>query len=463
MARWFVGTSTVLAVITGAVLLATETNTPLPQPPRMLTDASQNTLTATVQANPLNVRQVTDGSTTVNLSTAGVIGTLPQNTTVQVTCEFTGTSSPDAGDQWYQITGTDVPTASSEAHAVASAAYLAVTGGTSVPTCDSTQDTTSGNGTAPGENGSLSFGSNSAATTRGDTTTVGTISCPWTINIDSVDNSTKRDYITIPVRCTAPVDSITITVAYLDMDGNTLRTEAASSYAFTASADRSTSSANDNEKWIMACVQATKGASTHKTCERVALYTNINRAAQLINLNSGLCLGIAGGSGGIGAAVVQFTCRSHKDQGWTLPWKVGESLPNPAGTEGFIKNYGATNRCLGTLNGNTDDLTKVISRACNAGNLDEIWLPVSAAPWGYPGGYVLENSKTGLRSCLGVPLGSPFGSVQLVIYPCNGQPDQVQYHLAWRVFAGQRSGVVVVDRLFVLVCVLLRGWVGVGV
>ncbi|WP_331765232.1 RICIN domain-containing protein (plasmid) [Streptomyces sp. NBC_01384] len=291
--------------------------------------------------------------------------------------------------------------------------------------------TASANAQSPGvrsaATGSSSVASNSvAASTKGGTMTVSTVTCNWTFNLDSVDNPSKRDHISIQVRCTGGfADKITVNVAYLDMNQKTLRTEAASDYLFASSATRSTSSANDNEKWVYACVQATKGASSHETCGMMALAFMPSRATQLVDANSRLCVGIAGGSSNLNAPVVQFKCISHEDQGWYLPWQAGSSVQNLKGTQGFIKNFGARNRCLGTASGMTGDSTKIVSKACNAQNRDEIWLPVSAARWGYPGFYVLENAKAGLGSCLGVPSGSTAGSVQLVLYHCNGHPDQM--------------------------------------
>jgi Ricin-type beta-trefoil lectin domain len=156
-----------------------------------------------------------------------------------------------------------------------------------------------------------------------------------------------------------------------------------------------------------------------------ALAANINYPAQEVNDNSNLCMGIAGGSSANGAAVVQFACELHNDQAWKLPWAPGSSINNLTGWTGLVTNFGAANRCLGTLNGGTSNSTKVVSKACNTANTDEIWTTVNATNFGYAGGWVLENGKTGNQRCLGVPGGSTAGSVQLVIYDCNGHPDQV--------------------------------------
>jgi Ricin-type beta-trefoil lectin domain len=267
-----------------------------------------------------------------------------------------------------------------------------------------------------------------ASAAKGGTTTVGTVTCNWTINIDQADVTTDRSDISIPVKCSGVADSIDIDVSYLDLDQNTVRSESPITYLLTSSATGSTSSRNDSEKWVKVCVQAVKGASSHTTCAQTALAYSPNRSSQWLNGGSGLCMGVAGGSGAVGASVVQFKCLSHKDQGWHLPWKPGTSLRNLSGEEGFITNYGAAKRCLGTLNGATANLTPVILRACKAANTDQIWLPVSAAAWGHPGGWVLENSKAGLGSCLGVRSGSTAGSAPLVVYTCNGHPDQVWYY-----------------------------------
>ncbi|WP_316784923.1 RICIN domain-containing protein [Streptomyces sasae] len=175
------------------------------------------------------------------------------------------------------------------------------------------------------------------ASARGGTVAAGTVSCTFSISTDSV--SGVRNNFSIPVTCTGGfADSITVNVSYLDLDQKPVRTENARTYFATARATATTSSANDNEKWIYVCMQAVKG---------------------------------------------------------------------------------------GTAGGAIADSTRIVSRACNTPNRDEMWLPVSAAAWGYPGFYLLENAKAGLGSCLGVPASSRAGSVQLVLYHCNGHLDQM--------------------------------------
>ncbi|MFJ9908106.1 RICIN domain-containing protein [Streptomyces sp. NPDC101152] len=262
------------------------------------------------------------------------------------------------------------------------------------------------------------------ASARGGTAAAGTVSCTFSISTDSV--SGVRNNFSIPVTCTRGLaDSITVNVSYLDLDQKPVRTENARTCVATARATATASSWNDNEKWIYVCMQAIKGGKAHESCGTKAIASEPHRANQLVNGNSGLCVGIVGGNGQINASVVQFQCRSHEDQGWYMPWLPGSSVPNLKGELGLIKNFRARNRCLGTAAGATADSTKIVSRVCNAQNRDEMWLPVSAAAWGYPGFYVLENAKAGLGSCLGVPASSRAGSVQLVLYPCNGHLDQM--------------------------------------
>jgi hypothetical protein len=157
-------------------------------------------------------------------------------------------------------------------------------------------------------------------------------------------------------------------------------------------------------------------------------------AWQWINANSQLCIGIRSGSGAIGAAVLQWGCNNNNDQGWeSFGWMAG-SNPRDVGTSihnaGLLVNFGANNRCLGTLNGETGNGTKIISKACNSSNTDELWRPVSAYWHGYGAGfgYVLENNKTAYQKCLGVPGSDRTQGVQLVLWDCNGHLDQV-WHL----------------------------------
>ena len=137
---------------------------------------------------------------------------------------------------------------------------------------------------------------------------------------------------------------------------------------------------------------------------------------QAINQNSGLCMGVSGGSSALGAAVVQFPCLSnpfHGDQFWELP-------PNNIFSYGLVHNASMYNRCLGLKNSGTDEGTRAVSVACQSADWAQLWEQVPI-----PGlGYTLVNYKSG--RCLGVPGGSPW-PIQLVLWNCDGSLNQIWY------------------------------------
>jgi len=136
---------------------------------------------------------------------------------------------------------------------------------------------------------------------------------------------------------------------------------------------------------------------------------------EAINQNSGLCMGVSGGSSAIGAAVVQFPCIGHGDQFWSL-----YPFPGSLGTYGLVYNASMNNRCLGLKNSGTGNGTLAVSVLCQSADWAQLWEQVEI-----PGlGYVLVNYKSG--RCLGVP-GSSLLPIQLVLWDCNGHLDQIWY------------------------------------
>jgi hypothetical protein len=84
----------------------------------------------------------------------------------------------------------------------------------------------------------------------------------------------------------------------------------------------------------------------------------------LSNLNSNLCLGVAGGDMANGSKVVQSDCTDHPDQWWT--W-MGNG-------DGFyeVRNSANNSKCLGVPGGSKDPGAQLVIWDCN-GHLDQQW------------------------------------------------------------------------------------------
>jgi hypothetical protein len=101
-------------------------------------------------------------------------------------------------------------------------------------------------------------------------------------------------------------------------------------------------------------------------------YTNFSNPQQIVNVNSGKCMGVQGGSKSQGAPVVQSTCNGHLDQEWTL-----------GGTDGAFSYDTLHNvnsgMCVGIAGNNPGEEAKLVQWPCD-GNADKEWIPDSA-PW----------------------------------------------------------------------------------
>jgi len=247
--------------------------------------------------------------------------------------------------------------------------------------------------------------------------------CEWSYSID------RSLRVTISVTCDGRLDQIAIDLSFLDLEGTSVRSEATRNFTAVASASASTHSSNKEEKQLAVCVSgrimSPGGASLDSSCGVIALPHVAMYPTRLRNSQSALCMGVRAGSGKPGAAVVQSRCTTDADQGWSLAYLAGEGLPYPRGTQGFIANYGANNRCLGTQGGKSDKLTPVVLAACQAANVDQLWLPVKVQV-GTVSGYALHNQKA-KGKCLSVPSDSPRGGGQLAISDCNGHDEQIWY------------------------------------
>jgi hypothetical protein len=121
-----------------------------------------------------------------------------------------------------------------------------------------------------------------------------------------------------------------------------------------------------------------------------ALAITTGRGYQWINGKSGLCIGISADCSAKGVPIVQYGRNLHTDQGWDafgLPIYPDSAHPvTSVNKADLFVNFGANNRRLGTLCGKTENGTKIVSKACNTANTDELRRPVSAYYYGYPAG-----------------------------------------------------------------------------
>jgi hypothetical protein len=115
-------------------------------------------------------------------------------------------------------------------------------------------------------------------------------------------------------------------------------------------------------------------------------YTNFGYQ-QIVNVNSGKCVGVRGGSTTQGAPIVQFTCNGRDDQLWA---RAG--IDGSFSYETFINlNSGM---CIGIAGNSTSQGAKLVQWPCD-GNSDKQWIPDSA-PW--PEG---DNMGHNWYACIG--------------------------------------------------------------
>lgn len=210
---WLIGTLAVLFVAGGGALVSV-TEHPHPAPAALTGQDTDVTAVATTQ---LNLRGVATGDTTVDLAETAIVGHLTAGSQAKVTCRFIGTEAPGAGNQWYQIAGPNLTALPAGSRAVASAAYLTVAGGVSVPSCPANSRTGFGENNADGVSGQLS---NAAAhsvqatvsattvqlqdVTLDQTTNPGTATC--TVNHTIESRFSECQDVTVTVKAVKLVD-----------------------------------------------------------------------------------------------------------------------------------------------------------------------------------------------------------------------------------------------------------------
>jgi Ricin-type beta-trefoil lectin domain len=114
---------------------------------------------------------------------------------------------------------------------------------------------------------------------------------------------------------------------------------------------------------------------------------------QIINVNSGKCMGVSGGSLSAGATIVQWTCDGSLNQYWRL------GGPDGAYAYDTLINDNS-GMCVGISGNSTSEGAKLVQWACD-GNYDKQWIPDSA-PWPY-----------------GDQSGHPWYACYLTRYGCN--------------------------------------------
>jgi hypothetical protein len=85
----------------------------------------------------------------------------------------------------------------------------------------------------------------------------------------------------------------------------------------------------------------------------------MRRSGEIVNAFSGKCMGIGGGSTESGQAVVQWDCIGHPDQRWQMRGR-GEIVNRNSG------------KCMGVLGGSTENGAAVVQWDCN-GSPDQRW------------------------------------------------------------------------------------------
>lgn len=132
-------------------------------------------------------------------------------------------------------------------------------------------------------------------------------------------------------------------------------------------------------------------------------------AFNLVNFNSGLCLGIDGGR--IDADAVQWSCNGAANQAWH--WG------SQWGTSGYYQLINASGACLGIINGSGQSGARIVGWSCLSGHPDQYWTPA-----GNCSGYsAIFNLNSGL--VVGVTGNSFNVGAAVIQYPyqgvCNNQ------------------------------------------
>ena len=102
----------------------------------------------------------------------------------------------------------------------------------------------------------------------------------------------------------------------------------------------------------------------------------------LVNYNSHLCLGIAGGRAN--ARAVQWNCNNSANQAWHWGAEYGNS--------GYYQLVNGDNQCLGIRGGSTAVGAQVVGWNCLPGHRDQYWYTPGLTCNGY---YPIANLKSG--------------------------------------------------------------------
>lgn len=123
------------------------------------------------------------------------------------------------------------------------------------------------------------------------------------------------------------------------------------------------------------------------------------------NLNSGLCISVAGASTANGAKLIQWTC-----QGEGRGWEGGGAWKQ-------IVNF-HSRQCMAIPGGSTSDGVQAIQWPCGSGQ-EQFWNDdgVEALKYG-----TIVNYKS--RLCLAVSGGSTALGAAVIQWPCNGRAEQ---------------------------------------
>jgi Ricin-type beta-trefoil lectin domain-like len=130
----------------------------------------------------------------------------------------------------------------------------------------------------------------------------------------------------------------------------------------------------------------------------------------LVNYNSHLCLGIAGGRAN--ARAVQWNCNNSANQAWHWGAEYGNS--------GYYQLANGDNQCLGILGGSTAVGAQVVGWSCLPGHRDQYWyMPGLTCNGDYP----IANLKSG--QVVGVSGNSRSNGANVIQWPyqkkCNNQ------------------------------------------
>jgi hypothetical protein len=134
------------------------------------------------------------------------------------------------------------------------------------------------------------------------------------------------------------------------------------------------------------------------------------------NLSTGYCLGVAAGNVTNGTAIIVWPCNGNSDQKWT---NIGDALPYPAGTFFSSRNGTNNNKCLGVAGGSGSNGAALIIWDCfGTSHTDQYW---EAIPVGN-GCYVWYNAYS--NKVMGVQGGSTSQGASVIQWDYLSHPDQ---------------------------------------